>query len=49
MQLKIMCLKLKYLNSGGTQSGGILESLLGKIAGPLIKVADPLAKMFGLH
>ena len=28
------------------QSGGFLGSLLGKIAGPLIKVAVPLAKHF---
>ena len=28
------------------QSGGFLGSLLSKIAGPLMKVAVPLAKMF---
>ena len=28
------------------QSGGLLGSLLSKIAGPLMKVAVPLAKMF---
>ena len=28
------------------QSGGILESLLSKLADPLMKVAIPLAKMF---
>ena len=29
-----------------TQSGGILGSLLNKLAGPLMKVAVPLAKIF---
>ena len=28
------------------QSGGFLGSLLSKIAGPLMKIAVPLAKMF---
>ena len=28
------------------QSGGFLESLLSKLAGPLMKVAIPLAKTF---
>ena len=28
------------------QSGGFLGSLLSRIAGPLIKIAIPLAKMF---
>ena len=28
------------------QSGGFLGSLLSKLAGPLMKVAIPLAKMF---
>ena len=28
------------------QSGGFLESLLSKLAGPLMKVAVPLAKTF---
>ena len=28
------------------QSGGFLGSLLSKIAGPLMKVAVPLAKLF---
>ena len=28
------------------QSGGFLANLLGKLAGPLMKVAMPLAKMY---
>ena len=28
------------------QSGGFLRKLLGKLAGPLVKVAMPLAKMY---
>ena len=28
------------------QSGGFLGNLLGKLAGPLMKVAMPLAKMY---
>ena len=31
------------------QSGGFLGSLLSKLAGPLMKVAIPLAKLFQLH
>ena len=31
------------------QSGGFLGSLLSKLAGPLMKVAIPLAKMFELN
>ena len=31
------------------QSGGFLRWLLSKLAGPLIKVAIPLAKMLWIH
>ena len=31
------------------QSGGFLSSFVSRIADPLIKVADPLAKIFYLH
>ena len=31
------------------QSGGFLGSLLSTLAGPLLKAAIPLAKMFALH
>ena len=36
----------KALISKIIQSGGFLGSLLSKLAGPLTKVAIPLAKMF---
>ena len=36
----------KTLKSKIIQSGGFLGSLLSKIAGPLVKVAVPLAKKY---
>ena len=44
MQLRIICQLSKAQISRIIQTGGFLGSLLSKIAGPLMKVAVPLAK-----